>query len=259
MAVAQEQFLYSAYADIGQIYGWSIAQDGTLATLSGSPYPAPYLLGNSFNTFTSPSQAMITNPAGTLLFVVDQAGEQIDIYQIGSDGGLTAMTPVSLPSGFKPYNLATDGLGTYLYVSNVVGLATSEVAAFTIGSTGTLTAVSGSPFSLPLMQMQGESSGKYMIGTTGGFTCNPAVYVMSVNQSSGSLTAVPGSPFGTFDVPYTVAVQPNSGGTLIYAFDANTDAGVIEGFQIDLSSGNLGAIAGSPFTAAGVGGSFDQT
>jgi len=259
MAVAQEQFLYSAYADIGQIYGWSIAQDGTLATLSGSPYPAPYLLGNSFNTFTSPSQAMITNPAGTLLFVVDQAGEQIDIYQIGSDGGLTAMTPVSLPSGFKPYNLATDGLGTYLYVSNVVGLATSEVAAFTIGSTGTLTAVSGSPFSLPLMQMQGESSDKYMIGTTGGFTGNPAVYVMSVNQSSGSLTAVPGSPFGTFDVPYTVAVQPNSGGTLIYAFDANTDAGVIEGFQIDLSSGNLGAIAGSPFTAAGVGGSFDQT
>jgi len=57
----------------------------------------------------------------------------------------------------------------------------------------------------------------------------------------------------------TIAVQPNSGGTLIYAFDANTDAGVIEGFQIDLSSGNLGAIAGSPFTAAGVGGSFDQT
>ena len=259
MAVAKQQFMYSAYADIGQIYGWSIGGDGTLTTVSGSPYPAAYLTGNSFNVFTSPTQAMITNPSGTLLFAVDQTDDQIDVYQIGSDGGLTAMTPVQLPSGFKPYNLATDGLGTYLYVSNIVGLSTSEVATFTIGSTGTLTAVSGSPFSLPLMQMQGDSSGKYMVGTTGGFTGNQSVYVMSVNQSSGALTQVTGSPFPTLSTPFTVAVQPNSGGTLVYSFDAETDAGIIEGFQLDLSSGALTTVTGSPFAAAGVSGAFDPS
>lgn len=258
IALAQEQYLYAGYADIGEIYGWSIAGDGTLTSVSGAPYPATELLDDAYGTLLSPTQAMITNPAGTLLFTIDETNEQVNVYQIGTDGSLTGPVSVQLPSGFKPFNLATDGLGKYLYVSNDTGVETTEVAVYGIGSTGTLTSA-GSPQALAMRQMQGDSAGKYMIGTPGGQNGQSLLYVMSVNQSTGALTAVGGSPFATQNPPVTVAVQPNSGGTLVYSFASNQEPGVVEGFTIDLSTGILSTISGSPFSAVGVDGSFDQS
>ena len=168
------------------------------------------------------------------------------------------MTPAAkLPSGFKPYNLAVDGLGKYLYVSNQVSLQTTEVAEFSIGSTGVLTAV-GTPMTSNLQQMQGESSGKFMIGTSGeiyGTAGN--LYVASIDQSTGALTAVTQAP--TAGQPTNLVVQPNSGGTLVYTFDAPSDGlnGSMEGFTLNLSTGALTAIAG--VAQLGFDGQFDAS
>jgi len=60
-------------------------------------------------------------------------------------------------------------------------------------------------------------------------------------------------------VPAMVAVQPNTGGNLVYSFDfpGSTGNGTIEGFQLDLSTGALTAIAG--ITASGANGQFDPS
>jgi hypothetical protein len=256
MAVAQGKFMYTAYSSIGQIYGWSIAGSGQITFLNGgTPFPATYLVSN----FQAGTQAMIANPAGTLLFALDPTLEQIHVYQIGTDGTLTEpnTSPITLPSGFKPFNLAIDGLGKYLFISNEAGLVTSEVVIYSIGSTGAL-AATGSPIALPLQQMQGESSGRFMVGTQGGFTSDHNIYVVDLaNIQSGSIGVMP-SP--TLDVPVSVAVQPNTGGNLVYTFDVPNSGGngVIEGFQLDLSTGVLGTISGSPFSVSGANGQFDQ-
>jgi len=258
MAVAQGKYMYSGYSTWlgGTIYGWSITGGGTLNAITGvQPLSAPYLVGN----FQIGSQAMITNPAGTLLFALDQTNEQVYVYTIGTGGVLAPATgsPMALPPGFKPFNLAIDGLGKYLYVSNDVTLNTTEVATYSIGSNGALASV-GTPLSTPIRQMQGDASGKFMIGTSGGFFFNNQdneLYVGTIGQS-GALTVTPTTITG---VPAGVAVQPNTGANIVYSFDfpSSTGNGTIEGFQFDLSTGALTAIAG--ITASGANGEFDPS
>jgi 6-phosphogluconolactonase (cycloisomerase 2 family) len=198
---------------------------------------------------------MVANPAGTLLFALDQAGEAVEVYQIDTAGALTGPTTTPLPSGFKPFNLAVDGQGKFVYVSNISGLATTQVAVYSITGT-TISAVSGSPFSSILEQMQGEASGKFMVGTSGGIFFNNGdqnLYVGSIGQS-GALTV---TPIPTAGVPSSVAVQQNTGGNLVYSFDFPNSGGNgnIEGFTLDPSTGALSAIAG--ISATGSNGEFN--
>ena len=271
IAVAQGKYLYALFDVSGQIYGWTIDATGNLTTISGSPFSAPYAIGSS----AGGRQGMITNPAGTLLFVGNQGEDAIHIYQIGSGGTLTEAGGSPLFLSFMPENMATDGLGSYLYIGNVVsGSFTTQIAAYKIGTGGSLTAVSGSPFISPqsssefsMWQLQGDPSGAYMIGTTG-VAGNPFLYVFSVTQSgttAGAITPVPGSPFATVTgfTPYTIAVQPSAGGNLVYSFSLATGGAPnpVEGYQLNLSTGALTPVSGSPFTAVDSGflGQFDPS
>jgi hypothetical protein len=222
---------------------------------------------------------MITNPAGTLLFLSDPVADEIFVYQIGSGGVLTPASGSPFQSPFGPLNMATDGQGKYLYaINDFFGTHTgSEIAAFTIGSSGTLTPVVGSPFvtsgsvNYSMWQLAGEPTGQYLIGTSGNSVTTSGVddkhlYVFSIQQtgsSAGAITPVSGSPFATTYSPFTIAVQSNSKGNLIYSFGINdTDSGYnpIEGYEIS-STGVLTAVSGSPFSnvADGFWGEFDPS
>lgn len=259
MASSQSNYLYTAYPSVGEIYGWAVSAAGTVTTLnSGVAYPVSYLIGGA----AGGTQGMIANPAGTMLFALDANLEQVHAYQIGSDGSLTEAnnSPTQLPSGFEPYNLATDGLGAYLYVSNIVsGSVTSAVAGYSIGSDGTLTPLANSPFAMTLQQMQGESTGKYMIGTTSSFlTSDPHVYVATI-QSNGALSTPTAYP--TQNSPALVAVQPAQSGALVYSFGFPSDgvSAAVEGLQLNASTGQLTTVLGSPFSVSGTNGQFDTT
>jgi 6-phosphogluconolactonase (cycloisomerase 2 family) len=207
---------------------------------------------------------MIENPAGTLLFMIDStAGNpQIDVFQVGSGGVLTQVgvgTP--LPSGFQPFNLAVDGLGKYLYVSNVSSSSTTQIMAFTI-TNGALSTVPGSPFSSNLTQMQGDPSGQFMIGTTATLNnADPNIWVWGITQSGANAGAITllGSA-ATANSPNSVVVQPNSGGTKVYAFNLTGGGigGPVEGYTLNPSTGALTIISGSPFAGGGDAGQFDQ-
>jgi len=265
MAVAQGQYLYTAFPGVGQIYGYVISSDGTLTAINGTPLSAPYMVGSTIGGV----QNMITNPAGTFLFVLNQAEYAVYVYSIGSGGVLAQVgSPLLLP--FEPENMTTDGLGKYLYVSDVVaGDATDSIAAYSIGSTGTLTAVPGSPFTstglsltYSMWQMQGESTGKYLIGTTATLLGDNHLYVLSIG-SNGAITPVNGSPFITTYSPYRIAVQPSAGGDLVYSFSYNAIEGgdnPVEGYTLNTTTGVLTAMSNSPFSGAAADwGQFDQS
>ncbi len=261
MVVAQSLYLYVSFPGTGQIFGYTIGTGGGLTAITGSPFSAPFLIGEPSAGLWS----MITNPAGTLLFMVDTSGMSVHVYQIGSGGALTQVSgsPFSVP--FFPGNLGTDGQGKYLYVTTNVN--PSAVAAFTIGSSGTLTPVPGSPYAYPMQQVRGDASGKYLIGVRNNTVGVNAVYVFSIAQSgsnAGAIAPVTGSPFATTFVPFSFAVQPNTGGTLVYTFSINatqTGYNPIEGFQLNTTSGALTAATGSPYSGVSNGfwGQFDQS
>lgn len=276
MVIAQEQYLYVGFGATNQIYGWTIGSSGSLTAISGSPFSATFL--NQFVGGVGQAN-MIVNPAGTLLFVSDASLDEIYVFQIGSAGVLTAVTgsPFACPTGFgTPMNLATDGKGNYLYVvdGDFTTHQGAQIAAFTIGtgnSLGVLTPVTGSPFAYQMWQLQGDPTGQFLIGTSGssayytGVTDNANLYVFSITQSgsnAGAITLLTTQP--TAYSPFSIAMQSNTGGNLVYSFgfnDAGTAFNPIEGYTLS-TTGGLTAVTNSPFslpTAEGTWGQFDQT
>jgi 6-phosphogluconolactonase len=269
MVVAQAQFLYTGFASTNQIFGWSIGADGTLTAVNGSPYSVSFM---DFVPAGFGTQSIITNPAGTLLFF-STFQDNIYVYQIGSGGVLTAAagSPFSAPfSG----NLATDGLGKYLYITDANDHAGSQIAAYSIGTSGSLTAVQGSPFAFPMWQVQGDPTGKFLIGTTGhsvalNGTDDDHLYVFGITQAgtnvtnAGAIAPVTGSPFATQFSPLSIAVQSNTSGNLVYSFglaDSDLAFNPVEGYELG-STGTLTLASGSPFSDATVGdlGQLDQS
>lgn len=272
MTVAQTQYLYAAFGSTQTVYGWTVSSGGLLTAITNSPFSAAVaeIAATDFDT-----NRLITNPAGTLLFLADGALNEIFVFQIGSGGQLTPVTgsPFSVP--FSPGNMATDGLGNYLYITSTTTNHTgASVGAYSIGAganLGVLTVVSGSPFSFPMWQVEGEPTGQFLIGTTGSsLSVNGAddtnLYVFNITQSgttAGAIAPVTGSPFLTTYSPMGIAVQTNSGGNLVYSFgldDTGTAFNASEGYELS-TSGTLTAVSGSPFDSGNVGdtGQFDQT
>lgn len=273
MVVAQSKYLYTGFSSTETIYGWSIGADGTLAALSQNPLSATFM---PFVPVGFGTQSIIANPAGTLLFFsaeetgAGSGGPQVYVFQIGSDGTLTAAPGSPFPVPFTG-NLATDGLGKYLYITDSFAgthTASPEIAGYGIASTGALTIVPNSPFtggSFNMWQVQGEPTGKFMIGTTGQSVAingvdNDALYVFSIG-TTGALTG-PASVVTEFS-PLSIAVQSDANGSLVYTFGLTDDRSAfnsVEGYSLN-SSGTLTAVTDSPFSNAAIGdqGALDQS
>jgi hypothetical protein len=275
LVVAQKKFLYTGFGSTEQIFGWSIGTDGSL-TAAGSPYAAPFMssVPAGFGT-----QSIMVNPAGTLLFF-STFQNNVYIYQIGSGGALTAVTGSPFSVAFSG-NLATDGLGNYLYITDASGHTGSAIAAYVIGSTCatagsacTLTPVPDSPFvgtNFSMWQVQGEPTGKYLIGTTGQSVAvtggdNDNLYVFGITTSganAGAITQLGSVSTGVGNSPLDIAVQSNTNGNLVYSFgieDSDLAFNPVDGFSLS-STGTLTQLSTSPFSNAAVGdeGQFDQS
>ncbi len=273
MVVAQKQYLYAGLGATDQLYGWTIGSNGALTAITNSPFTisalSGYINGVGQNN-------IITNPAGTLLFIADASASQIAVYSIGSGGILTLVGSFSCPPNFTPMNLATDGLGLYLYATDGTYLnhQGTAIAGFSIGTganLGVLTPVSGSPFTgstagadFAMWQLQGEPTGQYMIGTTGstayysGVIDDKHLYVFSIGNGTGNLTEL--GTVSTDYSPFSIAVQSNSGGNLVYSMsftDTLSAFNPIEGFSIT-STGSLAVDGSSPFSLSNGEGSWAQ-
>lgn len=262
VVVAQGKYLYAVIEDTQQIFGFQIGSNGSLTALSGFPVSISGLTGIASVNYNQ--QVVITNPAGTLLFIDQFIPEQIFVYQISSTGALTAApgSPFStLGQTLEPQNMAMDGQGKYLYVAEDSGDHSGAfIAGYSVSSTGVLTAIPNSYTwgNIPIWEMQGEPSGKYMIGISGKTASiygsdDDNIYVYAIDSPSGALSPVAGSPFATKYAPFNIAVQPTStNGEFVYSFsitDSGSGANPIEGFQLDTSTGALTELTGSPFSS----------
>ena len=135
--------LYTANTGDNTISEYSIAADGSLTELSGSP------LGE---VYTTPISLLIDN-SGKYLFVVNQGSSNLGAYSIGSDGSLTLLTNSPFAAATQPVSISTDPSGKYLFVGNQsgpviqsfsldVGSGTlTSVATYSVGNTPTSIAV----------------------------------------------------------------------------------------------------------------------
>ena len=114
-----------------------------------------------------------------------------------------------------------------------------SVSMFSVGPSGALTSVSGSPFTL------GAQPGSVIFSPSGKLlevTAGESLYIFSVS-ASGALTQAPGSPHSVKGLGH-VAFSP-SGGLL-----AVLDSAGVSMFSVN-ASGVLAEVPGSPLDSAG--------
>jgi len=268
VVVAQKQYLYAVFAAESEIFGWSISASGTLTPLNGFPLIVP-MSGVPVVNYRQVS--VVTNPAGTLLFIALNGSNEILIFQIGASGALTLAPGSPFSTGVdSPINLGTDGTGKYLYAALDPDLATHTAArtgAYVIGANGSLTAVPGSPFAYGMWEIQGDASGQFLIGISGETASlfgvdDDNIYLFSITQTganAGAITQV--VKFLTTYPPFNLTVNPAL--ESVYTFSVNgagNGNNATEGFLLDTATSTLTVASGSPFTTlfAGGNGQFEQ-
>jgi 6-phosphogluconolactonase (cycloisomerase 2 family) len=154
-----------------------------------------------------------------------------------STGAMAQVNTVLSPkvTDAADYGLAISPSGGYLFAAETV---TGGVRVFTIGTNGTLTETSGSPYST------GTGAWSVLVDSTGSY-----VYVANRTQgtisgfllsNSGALTQITGSPFTTGTLPvamvedksdaYIAVICAGGGPDLqVFKFDSTT-AGALDSF-----------------------------
>jgi len=227
-------FLYVMNTGSGNISVFSIESgSGALTQVTNSPFAVGL-----------PPLNMQLTPSGNFLYVSVAGG--VDGTNNGSvaafsvNGGALALIGLTSTSGVNPYGLAIDASGTYLYAGNNAGTS-SSIAVFTIGSSGTLSPVQGSPinntYSDPL-SMIFDPSGKYLYVANQGSNNVAAYSITSAGLPTALTSSTTTNAFGTEASPSFLVADPT--GKFLFVGNQGSSAG-IQAFSV--SNGSLTALS----------------
>lgn len=200
------------------------------------------------------------NASGSLLAIANQVSNSISVFTLDPNTGLPTLAPgapfsvspttdVSCPpKGGCGSDVAF--VGNNLYYGNAALAATvqdgSTIFGFSAATNGSLTPLTGSPFTNPSFEPQtlaGTPDGRFLyVANAGGGVVGYSV------ATSGALMLVPGTPPNGSGF---VTVDPQS--KFVYVGD-NTNTNGILGYTINSSTGSLTAISGMPVGAGAQGG-----
>jgi 6-phosphogluconolactonase (cycloisomerase 2 family) len=232
-------FLYVASTGIN---AYSINQaSGALTAISGSPYTTPaaangvtldptgrFLYASIFGNLTTVQTApdVITYAINTSTGALTQIGTE------GVDGNQGESLVIS--TGPKPVTYTPK----FAYATNQ---GSQNISEYTInGTTGALTAVSGSP--LP------DANGPQLIVATpsGGFVytgnANNTISEYKVSATTGALTLVSGSPITGFGSVKGLVVDPTS--SFVLVLDPTNQ--IIDSYSINQATGALTLLSSAP-------------
>ena len=156
---------------------------GALTQAPGSPFSLSFALG-----------CLKFAPSGQFAYAIsgnEEAGNELAIFSVNADASLALQNTIPYP--YYPSGMAVDPIGQYLYVATTdvpAGTAaTSSIYGYSIdGTTGALTALNGSPWSLPAGtygQLAFHPTGSYLYAADLNDT---NVYEYTVDRGTGALT-----------------------------------------------------------------------
>jgi 6-phosphogluconolactonase len=211
---------------------FSVASDGTLTPVSGSPFR--YIASS---VAFSPSGSLLAAPTPGS---ISQAGAGLNLLSVATSGKLS-------PVSGSPFPMTGNGgsLGVAYGSGGLIAATATDdagVSMFSVGPNDSVTQVAGSPF----------ATGNYPLGVA----FNPAATLLAVANeedntislfsvgAGGVLTQVSGSPFATGNGPSSVAFSPS--GSLLAV--ANSTDGTVSLFSVG-AGGTLTPVSGSPFSS----------
>jgi Lactonase, 7-bladed beta-propeller len=227
-ACVLQSFVY-ATTSASQVLVFPVSQNGALQP--PTPIPGPAIVGGT----------LAISPPSRELFVGDHVLDQVSAFVLNGDQYLAAPSS-PYPGGAGPSSLeavTTTPNGKFLYVLGLSG----TISAFSIANNGALTAISGSPISVPPNSVEAaiDASSKFLFVVTGS-----SVSAFTINSTSGALSAVgqpvalPGS---TLPTPGFAATTPI--GNFLYVPLSAVNS--VAAFSFNMTTGALTAVPGSPF------------
>ncbi|MGA3082457.1 MAG: beta-propeller fold lactonase family protein [Terracidiphilus sp.] len=249
VAASSAKVLYATDSNDDGIDAYSVAADGTLTLVSGSPF----MLNSNPSSAPADMTGLVLNPSGTALYVVNGIDDSILGFDISSTTGALTPMPNSFPTGFLtwPQNAVIDPRGAFMYVTSwdtSLSGSQSAVLGFAVDSTtGNLTAMATPQFGLPTDSPNGivlDPTGKFLYVT---FETGNGIAGFVRDTTTGQLTPMAGSPFasGSSSNLQTSSIAMHPSGKFLYAFNFN--GSTITAFSIDSNTGVLSSVAGSPF------------
>ena len=244
-----DQYLVITNDSLAQIAVDNIGTDGTLTAVPGSPFAGSQALLQTADPKVTPdgkflAVSSVTNiGAGVVaMFNLTSAGAVSfdSVSNAGADTGIDCNCASShLYAGSSRVKLV-----------NGMPVPDPAVDAYTIGPTGVLTPLPGSPFFAPggLDVLLSPNGGKLFAS---GLSSGISVFNVA---SNGALSAVPGSPFSAGLGTDSIAI--NNSGRFIYAADVTSHS--IFAFHVS-ANGALTPVPGSPFSSGSLDGPVGVT
>lgn len=231
-----QNFVY-ATTNASQVLVFPVSQNGALQPPMSVPGPA------------NVGGTIAVSPPSRELFIGDHVLDKLSAFVLNGNQYLAA--PGSpYPGGSGPgllEDVTTTPNGNFVYV---LGLS-ATISGFSVAANGSLTAISGSPFSVAPNSVDAvtDASGKFLFAVNAS-----SVSAFTINSATGALSAIgqpvalPGS---TLPSPGFAATTPI--GNFLYV--ALTGVNSVAAFSFDTTTGALTAVSGSPFAV----GSMPQT
>jgi 6-phosphogluconolactonase len=197
------------------------------------------------------AEQMVADPLGRFAYVANLVSNASDLatismYTINSATGvLTATTPATVPTGFFPQGIAIDPLGRFVYTANSDD---SSVSMFSINqTTGVLTPTTPASVSTLIPGELLSQPSFLTVDPTGRFfyitvtlSNGSAVFMYTINQTTGLLTPTSPATVLTGGIPFQVLVTPSgkfayvvnnlSGGVMtdgVWQYTINSATGVL--------------------------------
>lgn len=124
---------------------------------------------------------LAVNATSTALFV-GETNVGVRVFSIAANSKFTEISGSPFKAGGQPRALAFDGTGDFLYAANA---SDNTISGYSVLASGTLTALSGSPFSSVGSQPQAlalDQSKKYLLAAN--LTGNPDLQLFSFDATT---------------------------------------------------------------------------
>ena len=231
--------------------------NGDLQEIDGSPFVTSHsLVGAS---------ALTVHPSGKFVYVTTR-DDAIFQWSVAPDGALTPINDDLVPAGNAPRELVFDARGRFAYLTHVDhgsdGIYVYEADA----ATGALAERAGLRVQFTNNDLRTSNfvfhpGGKFAYVVNQDFAGNPgSLAAFAVNATTGELTPLAGQPH---DLPVQASGVPvfDVSGRFAYVMSFGTPAvrGAVAGFSVNLTTGVLTPLPGSPYEAGFSPGSLSLT
>jgi 6-phosphogluconolactonase len=185
-------------------------------------------------------------------FIFGDGDNSVRAFSVNTQTGAPTQTS-TIAGNQGGFGIAVNPAATFLYTDD---LANGGIDGFSIGASGALSSISGSPFPMPsgwapsqVDNLAIDPAGKFLYSPD---SASNEIVGFTINGTTGALAPLSGSPFPAGASPEQVVITPS--GNFLYASDGNDPQGGISAYSIDSTTGALTSIAGSPFPTAAGGG-----